>query len=103
MLAAIEPEQMMQGAVAVMVVLAVVAFLVMRFVQKLVLKLVVVAALVGAGVVLYTQRSSLDECQEKLRTPRLDVAVEDRCVCGFLGLDITVPKCADLLRDPTGA
>lgn len=88
LLAAIEPDQVKQGAVAVIVVLAVVAFLVMRFIQKLILKLVMVAALVGGGVYLYSQRSSLDDCQKQVRD-----SLGRECVCDFAGMDITVPGC----------
>lgn len=86
--AAIEPDQVMQAAVAVIVVLVVVAFLAMRFIQKMVLKLVMVAALAGAGLFLYSQRSSLDDCQEQVRA-----SVGRDCICGFAGFDLTVPGC----------
>ena len=88
LLAAIEPDQVKQAAVAVIVVLAVVAFLVMRFIQKMILKLVMIAALVGAGVFVYSQRSSLDDCQKQVR----DSLGRD-CICGFAGFDVTVPGC----------
>ena len=88
LLAAIEPDQIKQGAVAVIVVLAVVAFLVMRFIQKMILKLVMVAVLVGAGVFLYSQRSSLDDCQKQVRD-----SLGRECTCGFAGFDVKVPGC----------
>lgn len=78
----------MQGAVAVIVVLAVLAVFVMRFIQKLVLKLVMVAVLVGAGVFLYSQRSDLDDCQKQVRE-----SFGRSCDCGFAGFDVTVPGC----------
>lgn len=88
LLAAIEPDQVKQAAVAVIVVLAVVAFLVMRFIQKLILKLVMVAVLVGAGGYLYSQRSSLDDCQKQVRD-----SLGRECVCTFASFEITVPGC----------
>lgn len=88
LLAAIEPDQVKQGAIAAIVVLAVFAFLVMRFIQKLLLKLVMVVVLVGAGVFLYSQRSDLDDCQKQVRD-----TLGRECVCGFAGFDITVPGC----------
>lgn len=88
LLAAIEPDQVKQGAIAAIVVLAVFAFLVMRFIQKLLLKLVMVVVLVGAGVFLYSQRSDLDDCQKQVRD-----TLARECVCGFAGFDITVPGC----------
>lgn len=88
LLAAIEPDQVKQGAIAAIVVLAVFAFLVMRFIQKLLLKLVMVVVLVGAAVFLYSQRSDLDDCQKQVRD-----TLGGECVCGFAGFDITVPGC----------
>lgn len=88
LLAAIEPDQVKQGAVAAIVVLVVLGFLVMRFIQKMVLKLVMVVVLVGAGVFLYSQRSTLDDCQKQVR----DSLGRD-CVCTFAGFEITVPGC----------
>lgn len=91
----------MQGVVAVLVIIGLLAFVAMRFIQKIVMKLIVVGALVGAGVFLYSQRSQLDECQARIFSPQIDKDPGDRCICGFLGLDITVPKCDDLLKDPS--
>ena len=88
LLAAIEPDQVKNGAIAAIVVLAVLAFVVMRFIQKLVLKLIVIAALGGAGVFLYAQRESLDECQQKVRD-----SFGRECTCDFAGFEITVPGC----------
>lgn len=100
LLAAIEPDQVKTAAIVGLGVLLVLAFVVMRFVQKLVLKLIVIGALVVAGAVVYTQRSSLDDCQRKLLSPQIEKDQGDRCVCGFAGFDITVPKCNDLLKEP---
>lgn len=99
-LAALEPDQVKTAALVGIGVVLVLCFVVMRFVQKMVLKLIVIAVLVAAGVLVYTQRSSLDDCQMRLRSPQLSKDPGDRCVCGFLGMDITVPKCNDLLKDP---
>lgn len=88
LLAAIEPDQLKTGAIVAIVVLVVLAFLVMRFIQKMVLKLIMVLVLVGAGVFLYSQRSSLDDCQTQVR----DSLGRD-CICGFAGFDVTVPGC----------
>ena len=102
-LAAIDPDQVKIGAIVGLGVFVVLAFLVMRFIQKMVLKLIIVLVLVAAGVVVYTQRSSLDECQQKLRSPQIEKDQGDRCVCGFLGMDITIPECNDLLKgNPPG-
>jgi uncharacterized membrane protein len=103
LLAAIEPDQVKTYAIVGIAVLLVLAFLVMRFIQKMVLKLIIVGVLVAAGVFVYTQRSSLDDCQQKLRSPQLEKDPGERCVCGFAGFDITIPECNDLLKDaPTG-
>ena len=88
LLAAIEADQVKQAAIAAIVVLGVLAFLVMRFVQKVLLRLVMVVVLVGAGVFLYSQRSDLDDCQKQVRN-----SLGRDCVCGFAGFDITVPGC----------
>jgi hypothetical protein len=103
-LAAIDPDQIKVGALVGLGVLVVLAFLVMRFIQKMVLKLIIVVVLVGAGLFVYSQRSSLDDCQEKLRSqPQLGEDPGDRCVCGFVGIDVTIPECEDLLKgNPPG-
>jgi hypothetical protein len=95
LIAAVEPDQIKMGAIAALVVLVLLVFLVMRFIQKLVLKLIVIAALVGAGVFVYSQRESLDECQQKVR----DSLGRD-CTCEFAGYEVTVPGCAALVPQP---
>lgn len=93
----IDPDQVKTAAVVAIGVFAVVSFLVMRFIQKLVLKLLVIAVLAGAGVFLYTQRSDLDDCQQQLRD-----SLGRECVCGFAGVDVTVPGCQALVPDGEG-
>jgi undecaprenyl pyrophosphate phosphatase UppP len=99
LLAAVEPDQLKMGAIIAIVVLAVLALLVARFIQKLVLKLVMVLVLVGAGIFVYAQRDSLDECQRQVRAaPTLeDVSDPDaRCTCEFVGYEVKVPGCSAL-------
>lgn len=86
---AIEPNQLKSAAVAVMVILGIVAFVVLRVVQKIVTKLVLLAALVAGGLFLYAQRDDLDACQKELRGSMFGFD----CTCGFAGFDVTVPGC----------
>jgi hypothetical protein len=103
LLAAVEPDQLKTGAIVAIAVLAVIAFLVMRFIQKLVLKLVIIVALVGAGFFLYAQRDDLDECQRQVRTVTLENATdEERCTCEFVGYEVKVPGCAALVPSLDG-
>lgn len=95
---AIEPDQLKSAAIAVIVVLAVAAFLVMRAVQKMVTKVVLLGVLAAGGMFLYSQRGDLDECQKRLRrAPDLAAAPDERCTCQFAGMDVEVPGCAALL------
>jgi hypothetical protein len=100
-LAAIEPDQLKSAAIVAIVVLVVLAFLVMRFIQKLVLKLIMVVALVGAGLFVYTQRDSLDDCQKHVREVTV-MTTEDRCTCDFFGYEVKVPGCVALVPDTSG-
>ncbi|HVM52734.1 MAG TPA: hypothetical protein VM262_06015 [Acidimicrobiales bacterium] len=89
----IEPDQVKVAAIVAIAVVVLGAFLVLRFIQKLILKLVIVLALVGAGVFLYAQRDSLDDCQQRVRA-----SLGRDCVCGFAGFDVTVPGCTAVSR-----
>ncbi len=84
----IEPDQLKTFAIVLLVVLALGAFLVMRFIQKLILKLLMVVVLVGAGAFVYTQRTDLDDCQKQVRD-----SLGRECICDFAGFEVTVPGC----------
>src|SRR5690349_20475331 len=58
-LAAIESDQLKQGAMAVLVIIGVVTAVVARFVTKIVSKLVLLALLIAVGFGLWSQRDDL--------------------------------------------
>jgi len=92
LLAALEPDQLKTGALVALAVLAVIAFLVMRFIQKLVFKGILIVGLVVAGFGIYSQRDDLDECQRRVRSG--EILLDDKpCICDFAGFEVTVPRC----------
>lgn len=92
----IEPDQLKAAAVAVIVVLAVLAFVVLRVVQKMVTRVILLGVLVAGGFFLYAQRDDLDECQQRIRQQAI-TTTEERCTCEFAGFDVEVPGCAALV------
>jgi hypothetical protein len=89
----IEPDQLKNAAIAVLVVLVIVLFLVMRFIQKMVFRVIMVGLLIAGGVALYSQRANLDDCQKRVRAEMTATSADVRCVCTFAGMDVTVPDC----------
>jgi protein-S-isoprenylcysteine O-methyltransferase Ste14 len=93
LLAAIEPDQLKQAAVAVLVVLGVVFVVVARFVTKIVSKLVLLALLALLAFGIWTQREDLDECQRRVRSGEILTDDNKPCACEVAGFDVTVPSC----------
>lgn len=93
----IEPDQLKTAAIALIVVLALLAFVVMRFIQKMVLRVIMLGVLVAGGLFLYAQRDDLDECQRRVRAMDPTIPLEERCTCDFAGMDVTVPGCDALV------
>lgn len=79
---ALDPATLRTVALAAIVVVLVLAFLVMRMVQKMVLRVVLIGALAGLGVYAWSERASLEDC-------RAD------CACTFAGFEVDVPGCPD--------
>jgi hypothetical protein len=76
----LDPSTLRTIALGALVVIAALAFLVVRFVQKMVLRVVLIGALAGLGLYVWSERASLDECR---RT----------CACSIAGFDVQVPGC----------
>ena len=74
------PDDLRTIAVGVLVALAVIAFVVMRFIQKMVLRVILLGGLVGLGVFVYYQRDELKECVPE-------------CSCEFFGYTVQVEGC----------
>ena len=66
-------------AIFVLIGLAVVCFLVLRFVQKMLLRLLLVGLTIGLGVAVWAQRVELGECAKT-------------CDCRLFGKDVQVPR-----------
>jgi hypothetical protein len=98
----IEPDQLKTAAIAVIVVLALLAFVVMRFIQKMVLRVIMLGVLVAGGLFLYAQRDDLDECQRRVRSPNPFVPQDERCTCDFAGFEVKVPGCAAIAPGQDG-
>jgi len=88
----IEPDQLKWVAVALMGVVVFGGLLLMRSAQKLVFRVLILLAMVAVGVLLFSQREDLDECQRQVR----DSLGRD-CSCTFAGFTVQVPGC-DRLR-----
>lgn len=89
----IEPDQLKIAAIVALAVLVLFAFLLMRFIQKMVLRVIMIGVLLAAGVVVYTQRADLDDCQKHIRAEMTASSADVRCVCTFAGMNVTVPRC----------
>jgi hypothetical protein len=92
LLAAIEPDQLKQGAVAVLVILGVIFLVVARFITKILTKLVMLAVVGALAFGIWTQREDLDECQQRVRSGQI-VTDDKPCACEVAGFDVTVPQC----------
>ena len=77
----LDPEALRNIAIAGIAVLALIAFLVMRFIQKMVLRVVLLGALVGLGVFVWGQRQELQDCVPT-------------CACEFFGFEVQLPNVA---------
>lgn len=84
----LEPAQLKNVIIAVVVGFVVLSLLVARFMTKLVIKLVTIALLLGAAAVVYSQRADLSDCARK-------------CECTFLGFDVKLPPDAKKLCQGT--
>lgn len=77
--------------VAVLVALGLVvgAFVAAWIIRKLVAKALTAVVLAGLAVVVWSQKDSLDECADRVKTTLAAGAVDDT-TCTFLGRDVTV-------------
>ncbi|MBW8827310.1 MAG: hypothetical protein JF603_13315 [Acidobacteria bacterium] len=85
----LDPEALRNIAIGGLVVLALVAFMVMRFIQKMVLRVILLGALVGFGVYVWGQRQELKDCVPT-------------CSCQFFGFDVHMPSAAGCPASASG-
>lgn len=76
-----DPEVLRNVAIGGLVVVALLAFMVMRFIQKMVLRVILLGALVGFGLYVWGQREELKDCVPT-------------CACQFFGFDVHIPSAA---------
>lgn len=74
----LDPDTLRTGALVVVGVIVVVAFLVMRMVQKMVLKVIFLGLLAGIGVFVWYERAELADCRPG-------------ATCRVAGFDVQVP------------
>lgn len=77
-------------AYVVVAVLVVAALLSAWALRKVVSKLMTAAVLVGIALLVWSQRSSLDECADRVQAT-LRAGAVDETSCTFFGRDVTIP------------
>lgn len=78
--------------VAVVVALGLVAIAVVAawLVKKIVAKLITVGVLAALALLVWSQRSSLDDCADRVQERMRTGAVDEDTTCRFFGQDVTV-------------
>lgn len=78
--------------IAILVVLAFAVLTMMSavVVKKVTTKLIMMAVLAGLALLVWSQRSSLQSCADRVKERGISVAQED-ITCSFFGKDVTVP------------
>lgn len=77
-------------AVVVAVALVVLALVSAWIMKTIAQKLALAAILALLAIVVWTQRSSLDECADKVRAEALTDAARIDTTCSFFGRDVTI-------------
>lgn len=86
MLSAVDPEMVKNLFTAGAFVPAVVALVLFKFVVSTVVRSVLIVVAVGLGVVVFMQRSAVDDCVESLEREGTSVSAS----CSILGFDIDI-------------
>ena len=85
----LDSETLQHIAIGVLIGLAVLCLVILRFVQKLALRLVLVGLVVGLGAFVWAERVDLSHCAQT-------------CNCRLLGHDVHVPHVAQSCGDLDG-
>lgn len=78
------------AAIVIVVVLAILALIVASVIRAVAAKIVTIALLVGIGVAVWSQRSSLQTCAERAKD-RAAIGDPGGVVCTFFGKSVNVP------------
>lgn len=78
-------------AVAVAIGLAVLSLVAAAVIRTVATKVLTIVLMVGIGIVVWTQRQSLQDCAASARESRGQAGDTRPGSCSFLGFDITVP------------
>lgn len=88
MLTAIEPDTVKNLITASSFLPLVLVLVLFKFVVSAVVRSVLVVVALGIGVLLFTQRSSVDDCVDSIEREGTAVTVS----CSILGLDIDIDR-----------
>lgn len=86
MLSAVDPDMVKNFITAGAFVPAVIALVLFRFVVNAVVRSVLIVVAVALGVLVFTQRSAVDDCVESLERAGTSVTAS----CSILGFDIDI-------------
>ena len=80
----LDSESLQRIAIGVLIGLAVLSLLIMRFVQKMAMRLLLLALVIGLGIGVWAQRAEFQQCAKT-------------CNCRLFGKDVRVPtpRCDD--------
>lgn len=90
---ALDLNQAKNGSIVAIIVCVAVILLVLKFISSLVVRLVMSVVFAALGVVVYSQRSSLVDCAEKITSSVSEGAAgsaDDAVSCTFFGRDVTI-------------
>ena len=86
MLSAVDPDMVKNVLTAGAFVPAVIALVLFRFVVNTVIRSVLIVVAVALGVLVFTQRTAVDDCVESLERAGTSVSAS----CSILGFDIDI-------------
>lgn len=89
-LQALDLNQAKNGSVVAMVVCVAAILLILKFISSLVVRLVMSVVLAALGVVIYSQRSSLVDCAEKITASVSAADPVSDVSCTFFGRDVSI-------------
>lgn len=84
MLSAVDPDVVKNALVAGSFVPLVVALILFRFVVSAVVRSVLIVLALGAGILLFTQRTAVDDCVDSIEREGASVSAS----CSILGFDV---------------
>lgn len=87
MMLALDVTAMKQVAVAIVVVLAVGALVAAAIIRSIITKLLMVVVLAGLALTVWSQRSNLESCANRVRS-----SASTDVTCSFFGVEVDVPE-----------